>query len=258
VERFVRLLVTSAVGFLPASGLAAASATGLGDRLGGPWTLAAAALATAALVAGWPAMARLPERHSARLTLALTGAAALALAAFWSGGAAAVLVAIALGFPAVFVRELTRPAPRPDLVRSVTGTTSGVMAVAAMGLWMTASRMEHFEDLAVLGGLGIAAGCLGLGLGRAWPAPSWRALAGALMGLALAGAAGAGGSYLVVTHWWAGAAVAAATGAGAIAVWLVADSRGLAGGPWRWRDAALVALPLAVAAVPVWTAQLIR
>ncbi|MDR2567418.1 MAG: hypothetical protein LBC97_15430 [Bifidobacteriaceae bacterium] len=254
MERFVRLLVTSAVGLVPAGGLAIASAPG-SSRV---WTVAAVSLATALLVAGWPALTQLPEPHSARLTLAFTGAVAVVLATLRPGDASAVLVAIALGFPAVFVRELTRPAPRPDLVRSVAATTCGVMGVAAMGLWVTTSQMAQFLDLAVLAGVGIAAACLGLGLSRWLPDRPWRTEAGALAGVVLAAAAGAGASFLVVTHWWAGAALAAACAIAPAAVWLVAEPLGITRGGPRWRDAALVTIPLAVAAVPVWAAALIR
>jgi hypothetical protein len=188
----------------------------------------------------------------------LTGAVAITLATLRPGDPAAVLVAIALGFPAVFVRELTRPAPRDDLVRSVSGTTCGVIAVAAMGLWVTAGRMEHFLDLAVLAGVGIATACLVLGLSRLLPDRPWRPEAGALAAPVIAAGGGAAASLLVVTHWWAGAAVAAACAVAPAAIWLLGDPKGLGEGPPRWRDAALATLPLAVAAVPVWTAALIR
>ncbi|MDR1635295.1 MAG: hypothetical protein LBS27_10345 [Bifidobacteriaceae bacterium] len=254
MERFVRLVVTSAVGFVPAAGLAAASAPGSSKV----WTVVAVSLATALLVAGWPALASPPEPHSARLTLAFTAVVAITLSVLRPGDASAVLVAIALGFPAVFVRELTRPAPRPGLVRSVAVTTCGVMAVAAMSLWVTASGGAQFLDLAVLAGVGIAGACLGLGLSRLAPERPWRTEVGALAGILLAAGGGAAMAAVVVTHWWAGAAVAAACAVTPGAIWLVAEPRGITEGGPRWRDAALVTIPLAVAAVPVWAAALIR
>jgi hypothetical protein len=253
VERLVRLLIMAAAGFVPAGALWAASAAGHG-RI---WMVFTGALAAAALIAGWPDLARLPDPHSASLTLRFTALATIALAA-WRPGPTAVLVAIALGFPAVFARELTRPAPRPELVRSVTGTTAGVIAVAAIGLWVSAERFDQFLDLAVLAGSGIAAAALGLGLSLLAPPGRWRAEIGALASLAAAAGAGAGMSFAVVTHWWAGAAVAAACAVAPGAIWLVGESRPVLTQPWRWGDAALVCLPLAVAAVPVWTAALIR
>jgi hypothetical protein len=254
VERFVRLGVTAAVGFVPAGGLALGSVTGF-PRI---WAIVFVSLATAAFIAGWPALTHLPEPHSARLTLAFTGAVAIALSALKPDDGSAVLVAIALGFPAVFIRELTRPAPRPDLVRSVTGLTCGVMAVAAMGLWVTAGAMEHFVDLAVLAGTGVAAACLGLALAGLLPARPWRMEAAAAIGLVLAAACGAGVSALVVTPWWAGCAVAAACGVAPGAVWLVGEPREVSTSKLRLRDLALVTLPLAVASVPVWAAALMR
>ncbi|MDR3106711.1 MAG: hypothetical protein LBU05_00720, partial [Bifidobacteriaceae bacterium] len=136
MERLVRLLTTAAVGLLPAGALWAGAQVGSGRV----WMIAASALVTAGLVAGWPALTRLPEPHSARLTLAFTGTVAIVLA-IRQADAAAVLVAVALGFPAVFVRELTRPAPRLELVRSIAATTAGVVAVAAVGLWVSAAGM---------------------------------------------------------------------------------------------------------------------
>jgi hypothetical protein len=254
VERLVRLVVTALAGFVPAGGLALGAVTGASLA----WAVAAVSLATAALVAGWPALAHLPEPHSARLALAFTGAVAITLSAWAPGGGSAVLVAIALGFPAVFIRELTRPAPRVDLVRSVAGTTCGVMAVAAMGLWVAASGMSHFVDLAILAGCGVAASCLGLGLSRLLPDRPWRMEAGGVLGVVLAAAGGAGVSFLVVTPWWAGCAVAAACGVAPGVVWLVGEPRDVPASRFRLRDLALVTLPLAVASVPVWAAALMR
>ncbi|MDR1442355.1 MAG: hypothetical protein LBJ02_08225 [Bifidobacteriaceae bacterium] len=254
MERFVRLLVTAVVGFVPAAGLLTGSLTGHTV----PFLIGAVAVATALLIAGWPSLAHLPEPHSARLALAFTGAVAIILAAIKPGDGSAVLVAIALGFPAVFIRELSRPAPRPDLVRSVAGTTCGVMAVAAMGLWVSAGDMQHFVDLAILAGTGVAVSCLALGLNRLLPAHGWRVEVAAISGFALAACAGAGAAFLVSTPWWAGAAVAGACGVAPGAVWMVSESRGAASGRFRLRDAALVTLPLAVASVPVWAAALMR
>jgi hypothetical protein len=190
------------------------------------------------------------------LTLFLTGVVAIGLAAFGPEGGAFVLVAIALGFPAVFLRELARPAPREDLVRSVTGTTCGVVAVAAMGLWVTAGVMEHFVDLAIEAGTGIAAACLGIGLGRL--APRWKGEIGAGLGLLLAVGAGAGVSFLVVTPWWAGAAVAAVCAVAPGGLGLIGESRSVLAARLSLSDAAVFTLPLAVASVPVWAAALMR
>ncbi|MDR2348830.1 MAG: hypothetical protein LBD90_09530, partial [Bifidobacteriaceae bacterium] len=126
MPRFVRLAGIAAVGFLPAGGLQLGASTGSPEA----WLAAAVALVGLALAVGWPALTGLPQPNTARLTLAGTGLAVIALAALWVDPTAAVLIAVALGFPAVFVRELARPAPRPELVRSVTATACGVMAVA--------------------------------------------------------------------------------------------------------------------------------
>jgi hypothetical protein len=251
VLRFVRLAGIALASFLPAGGLLVASSTGASGVL-----IAAVAAAALALALGWPALTGVPRPGSARLVLAGTGALAIALAATGGASDSAVLVAVGLGFPAAFVRELARPAPRPDLVRSVTATACGVMAVAATGLWVVAARLDHFQDLAIVAGCGTTAACLALGLSELLPA--WRAEAGAGAGVVLAAAAGAAISGAVGTPWWAAAGVAAACGVAPGALWLVGEARAVFTAGPRLRDAALIALPLAVASVPVWAAQLMR
>jgi hypothetical protein len=319
VPRFVRLAGIALAGFLPAGGLF------LGGRAGSAnaWLVLAVGLVALALAAGWPALTGVPSPASARLVLAGTAALSLALAALWNSSAAGVLVALGCGFPAVFVRELARPAPRADLVRSVAATACGVMALAATGLWVAAAQLKHFLDLAFVAGCGIAAACLAVALsqllaprppaaGPAGPAGAAGAgsfgpagaggfgpasaggfgsagaagaggfgpagagglaaagaggdpgtvgvagLVGAAAGVVLAAAAGAAVAGLVGTPWWAAAAVAAACGLAPGALWLVGGQRSVFGGGLGWRDAALLALPVAAAAVPVWAAQLMR
>jgi hypothetical protein len=246
-------LGVAVVGFAPAGGLALGAALGAREV----WLTVATALVALALAIGWPALTHVPEPHSARLTLTGTGGVAIALAALWPDAAPSVLVAVGLGLPACFVRELARPAPRADLVRSVAATACGVMAVAVTALWVAAARSPQFEDLAVAAGCGIAAACLALGLSGLVRA-AWAAEVGALLGLALAGAAGAAISFAVGLPWWAGAAVAAACGVGPGALCLAGSAGKVFDGRPRWRDAALVTLPLAVAAVSVWAAGLMR
>jgi hypothetical protein len=253
MRRIVRLAGIAAAGFLPWGGLYLGAALGAPQ----PWAVAAVSLATLVLAVGWPSLTGVPSRFSARLVLILTGALAIGLAALWQGAGSPVLVALGLGFPAVFARELARRAPRPDLVRSVAATACGVMAVAVCGLWVTAAQAAQFQDLAFAAACGIAAACLALGLSEVLAAP-WRGEAGAAGGVVLAAAAGAAVSFGVGTPWWAAAAVAAACGVAPGALWLVGEAHRVFDGPPRWRDAALTMLPLAVAAAPVWAAQLMR
>jgi hypothetical protein len=253
MPRIVRLVGAAAAAFLPAGGLYLGSALGSSQA----WAVAGVSFATLALTIGWPALTAVPHPHTARLVLALTGAVAITLAAVWHGGDSAVLVALGLGFPAAFIRELARPAPRPELVRSVTATACGVMAVAVCGLWVTAAQSAHFEDLAVTAAFGITAACLTIGLSQILKT-RWRAEAGAAAGVLLAAAGGASISFVVGTSWWAAAGVAAACGVAPGALWLVGEAHSVFSGRARWRDAALIALPVAVAAVPVWAAQLMR
>jgi hypothetical protein len=168
-----------------------------------------------------------------------------------------VLVALGLAFPALFLRELARPAPRPDLVRSVTATGCGVMAVAATGLWVTGGRTAHFLDLAAVAGCAGAAACLVIGLSRILKTTR-RDEADALAGVVGAALAGCAASFAVGTPWFAGLAVGAACGVAPGALWLVGAPRKVFSGRFATRDLALGALPLAVAAVPVWAAQLMR
>jgi hypothetical protein len=215
------------------------------------------ALTALALSVGWPALTGVPEPATARLVLALTSLITIVLAAAWQGTNVAVLVALGLGFPAVFVRELARPAPRPDLVRSVAATSCGVMAAAVCGLWVSAAQLPYFRDLAIIAGAGVCAACVALGLGMIRQLAS-RPEISAVVGVVLAGLAGAGLSVVVGTSWWAGLAVAAACAVAPGAIWLVGQTHSVFAGRLRLRDAALLALPLAVAAVPVWAAQLMR
>lgn len=253
MPRYVRLLGIAATGFLPAGGLF----LGAGRGGGAAWMAGAVCLVVLALAVGWPGLSGVPAPGSAALVLALTGAIAVALAGWWTGTDSPVLVAVGLGLPAIFVRELARPAPRADLVRSVAAMAGGVMALAVCGLWVTASRADQFQDLAIVAGCGIAAACLALGLSSLIRA-DWSFEAGAAGGVVLAAGAGGAVSFGVGTPWWAGVCVAAACGLAPGALWLVSSRRSVFSGRARWRDAALVALPLAVAAVPVWAAQLMR
>jgi hypothetical protein len=63
---------------------------------------------------------------------------------------------------------------------------------------------------------------------------------------------------VVGTPWWAGAGVGAACGVAPGALWLVGEARSVFRADLQLRDAALIALPVAVASVPVWAAQLMR
>ncbi|MDR2113954.1 MAG: hypothetical protein LBO75_01605 [Bifidobacteriaceae bacterium] len=236
----------AAVGVLPAGGLY------LGTLRGSPqlWMVVAIGLVMLVLSMGWPSLSAVPAPNSARAVLVFTSVVALFLAGYVPESQSAVLVAIGLGLPAAFVRELTRPAPRSDLVRSVAGTTCGVMAVAVTSLWVTAAQTAHFEDLAWVAAGGIGSSCLVMAIKRSEVM--------AAVAVAVAAGVGTGLSFLVGTPWWGAAGVAAVCAVAPAALWVAGEGRSILAGRLVLGDLAFLFLPLAVAAVPVWAAQLMR
>jgi hypothetical protein len=251
---YVRLGAITAAGFVPAVGLF----VGLNSGARTAWTGAAIGLLIVFFSVGWPALTAVPAANTARAALLFTGAVSMALAIFRPNGHAGVLIASGFGLMAVFVRELARPAPRDDLVQSVAATTSGMIAVAAFGLWLSAASLDHFLDLATIAGTGIGAACVALAGGRFIPWDSWRPEFTALASPAVALLAGTVMAYVVAVPWWAGALVAAVSAVAPAGVWLVSTGSGVFAAKPHLADAALITLPLAVAAVPVWAAALMR
>jgi hypothetical protein len=251
---YVRLGAISLVAFVPAAGLL----VGLNSDARTAWVAVTISLLVLCFSVGWPALTNVPSPNTARAVLIFTGAVSISLAIYRPGGHANVLIAIGLGLPAVFVRELIRPAPREGLIPSVTATTSGVIAVAAFGLWVAAASLEHFLDLATIAGTGITAAGLALALSRFIPSQRWLSELSALACPILAFIAGTGMSFVVAIPWWAGAAVAAISAVAPAGIWLVSSGSGVFNARPHLADAALVTLPLAVAAVPVWAAALMR
>jgi hypothetical protein len=248
-----------------------------------PWDLVMICAVGLALAVGWPALTRVAAAHSARAALVLTLAVSVSLAVVWEGDdapALAMLLALAVGFPACVVRELVRPAPRPDLVRSLTATTGGAALTAVIGVWAGVPAVATpLRDtlasgagpdwpsgvaMAVVTGCGITGAALALAFGRAWPAGWWGPLASHRVGLAavlavLAGAvAGYGGGALGGLTWWVGLCLGAVAGVAPAALWLISAPAPM----WRrglgLADLALVALPVAAVAVPVWAVAMTR
>jgi len=254
--RYIRLAATAVAG----------GAAPLGLYLGEVPSWVLIGLLALVFVLGWPELAALPQPLSARLVLTAAAALSVGLAAFWSSSsmaATAVLVALGVGFPLAVVRELARPLPRPGLIRSLTGTSAGLVLVTLAGTYF---GVEGGPDqpwvLALVGTAGLAAACLVLMVGLPFDRRfSWVPLASLFLALAAGFGAGWGTTLLVgEVTWWLGGAVGAscALAPGFLTLWLASwPARTWAVRP-SLRDAALITLPGVVAALPVWAAGLIH
>jgi hypothetical protein len=248
--RFVRPLAVMAAGFLPALGL----------WLGAPWPTVLVSALALVLAIGWPAVADVPAPHTARAVLVLTAAVSIVAASVWHTTAdaapVAVLLALAVGFPAAFVRELARPAPRGGLVRSVSGTVTGVGLSSLWGLWLPLATPEGTLPLALAAGCGIAGAAVTLvGVGFL-PAFGLRSEVGAAAAVVIGAGCGVLGAILAGAPWWAGAALGGIAAILPAAQDLIASAKP-ARIALRLGDLAVVAVPVAVAALPVWVAAII-
>jgi hypothetical protein len=268
VVAYVRLVATAVAGFGPALGL----------WLGLPWNLVAFSVIGLALAIGWPALTDVPARHSARGVLTGVAALAISLAAVWDGDdapALAVAFGLGLGLPACVVRELAREAPRAHLVRSLAGTASGVGLVSLLGLWAGSddvatplrnlladgpgAAMDSVTALALAAGFGITGAVIVLGVARVLPAFPHVIELAALAAVAVAAGAGLGAAWAwggIGLGW--GAAVGGVAGLAPTGLWVIGwHTTALTGRP-RLRDLAIVMVPAAVAAAPVWVAAILR
>jgi len=253
MNRYLRLAAMMLAGGLPALGL----------YLGGIWAWVLVGLVALALVVGWPEVAALPQPHTARLVLALTAVVSIGLAAYWGtalDAATACLIALGVGFTAAMVRELARPAPRELLVRSVTGTASGIGLVSLLGLYLGSwAGGQTPAALAVVGACGVAAAVVLAGIGQGLDRWSWAVPLATSLGVLAGAGAGAAAANWLDLNWWIGGLL----GGGVALVptllvwWLASPAK-------TWikrlsnRDAAIAVLPAVVAAAPVWVAALIN
>jgi hypothetical protein len=165
----------------------------LAASLGTLYLPAAAGLLVLLLALGWAPLLRLPSRGGPALVVALTGLGAVGVA--WVTEGEPVLrhlpLVIAMGLVLAFVAEMLRGGGRLRLVESVSGTITGSVAAVACAAWVAAGRSEAGEALVVTSavGLAVASGVSALRFAGGW--------AGSLVGVVLAGAAGAGAATLV-------------------------------------------------------------
>jgi len=156
---------------------------------------AVAAVLVLLLAVGWVSLLRLPARGGPTLVIALTGLGGVAVA--WATPDEPVLrylpLVIAMGLVLAFLSEMLRRGGRTRLVESVSGTVTGVVVAVACAGWVAAGRSEAGAALVVTSavGLAVASAVSALPIAARW--------AGSLVGVALAGAAGAGTAFAVPT-----------------------------------------------------------
>jgi hypothetical protein len=246
---YVRVFFVVAVAWLPAAGIALS--------WGSVMTLIG--VIAMAMVIGWPSLLGLPQRNTGRAVLLVAGGIALTLAFVWQlddAAPRAVLLSLGVSFPAAFCRELLRPAPREGLLRSVTGTTAGAVAVALTALWVPVARAPQAQTLALVSALAITGGAVGLVAERWLPRRKWTPQAATLIAALLGGCGGVGAAlWGTEINWWVGAILAALIAAAfALAHPIFAERLP------KWlalADLAVMAAPTAAAALPLWAAALI-
>jgi len=235
-------------GTLPAIGLQAS----------GAWAWGMLALIALGFAVGWPALANLPAPQTASLVLAATAGIAIYLTARWgTAGAAATatLVALGIGFSLAIMRELIRPAPRQNLIRSVCGTATGLALVSMCGLFL--GVVPESLELAWAGAIGVAAGGLAALAGQLLAGRPWQWLL--MIGLAVA--LGVGITW-AMQPWLPRTGYITLVLGGVCAFSPPALSAWLdrAGGAWvsqaSARDLAVIVLPTVLAAGPIWMASL--
>lgn len=178
----------------------------------GTLPLAGASVGLVVLVAlGWSGLLRLPAPGGTLLVVLLTGLGSVAVA--WATRGEPVLrylpLVLAGAVVLAFLSEMMRRDGRVRLVESVSGTVSGAVVALACAGWVAAGRTEGSADLVVTSAFSLAVAAAVSAL----PLKGWRALASAVVGATLGGAAV--GTLLVdtVSGAWCGLVAGLVVGA---------------------------------------------